>query len=386
MTNQWIDHIKDYSKRSNMSYNEALKCPKCRAEYNLKVGSGKSSGYIRKLIDMNKQQKNDGKLNYKTLDYNKISINPSQDILKRRELQNKSNIPHFPSFNYFKEAVIIVIKSNKTLKKQIKLTPLKKMDLTELKKLIEEYKIDVNEITRVYNNIVDGLINKERDQRIKPTLIKLKVGGSILSSISNYASTVFNGRNDLPPSVRNLLDKKGHKAILKIEMGRTPVDSLLTGALSAFSGGKFGKRVYKNFDELFHLYIKITLDDNKIYALEKNAVISLTKYQYRKNEEVEPVYNFASDLTLNKILENTKNYMGSNFLSYNAVSNNCQDFIVAVFKSNNIGDAGDIDFIKQDTEKLFKKLPVLQKIANFTTDLGGKFDEIAYGAGIKLLF
>jgi hypothetical protein len=372
MTNQWIEHLKNYSKMNNMSYSEALKCPKCRAEYNLKVGSGsKSSGYIRKLIAMKQQQKNDGKLNYNTLDYNRINNDPSKDILKRREQQNnnKKEIRKLNDDEFFQ--LLFTTSFNDT--KEI----LKKMGYN-----LKGLENNIMKRAQQLNNNFD----KEQKQQFYE-LTQVKNGGSIVpSKVSNYISTVFNGRNDLPPSVRNLLDKKGDKIIKSISIGRTPVQSILTGALSAFSGGKFGKRIYKNFDELFHLYIKITLDDNNIYALEKNAVISLTKYQYRNNEEVEPVYNIPSGLTLNKMLENTKNYMGSNFLSYSAVNNNCQDFIVAVFKSNNIGDAKNIEFIKQDTEKLFKKLPVLQKIANFTTDLGAKVDEIAYGAGIKLLF
>lgn len=259
----------------------------------------------------------------------------------------------------------------------------KKQDVKGKDILNNERKLKLDEDEKLINKMTIEAYKRNRERDLAHEFL----GGSIIpSKVSNYISTVFNGRNDLPPSVRNLLDKKGDKMIKSISIGRTPVQSILTGALSAFSGGKFGKRMYKNFDELFHLYIKITLDDNNIYALEKNAVISLTKYQYRNNEEVEPVYNIPSGLTLNKMLENTKNYMGSNFLSYSAVNNNCQDFIVAVFKSNNIGNAKNIEFIKQDTEKLFKKLPVLQKIANFTTDLGAKVDEIAYGAGIKLLF
>ena len=56
------------------------------------------------------------------------------------------------------------------------------------------------------------------------------------------------------------------------------------------------------------------------------------------------------------------------FFTYNAVSNNCQDFLLAFLQSNNLGNNENYTFLKQDTESLFKRLPVLQKIAKSTTD------------------
>ena len=53
-------------------------------------------------------------------------------------------------------------------------------------------------------------------------------------------------------SAQQVIDTAGDKTIQKIIVKRSPVPKLLTGALSAFSLGKFGKRMYKNFDELFH--------------------------------------------------------------------------------------------------------------------------------------
>ena len=58
------------------------------------------------------------------------------------------------------------------------------------------------------------------------------------------------------------------------------------------------------------------------------------------------------------------------FFTYNAVSNNCQDFLLAFLQPSNIGTPENYTFVKQDTESLFRRLPILQKIAKSTTDLG----------------
>ena len=48
--------------------------------------------------------------------------------------------------------------------------------------------------------------------------------------------------------------------------------------------------------------------------------------------------------------------MGSKYFTYSAKDNNCQDFILAVLKANNIGNEEDYSFVKQDTKSLFENL------------------------------
>ena len=78
-------------------------------------------------------------------------------------------------------------------------------------------------------------------------------------------------------SAQQVIDTAGDKTIKKIFVKRSPVPKLLTGALSAFSLGKFGKRMYKNFDELFHLYCELVLENGKTILVEKNERINILK-------------------------------------------------------------------------------------------------------------
>lgn len=205
-------------------------------------------------------------------------------------------------------------------------------------------------------------------------------------AVQDYGEAVIFGRNDFSPKVRNILKKVGNKMVKSITIKRSPVPSLLTGALSLFSLGKFGKRLERSFDELFHLYIEMTLDDNSRVLLEKNEVINMDiNPKSRPKTESKLVNTQIPQLTINEMLDNTENYMGEkDFFGYSVI-NNCQDFIVAFFKSNNIGDESDITFIKQDTKQLFQNLPYLRKLANTVTDLGAKVNEITTGAGIEEL-
>jgi len=89
-------------------------------------------------------------------------------------------------------------------------------------------------------------------------------------------------------------------------------------------------------------------------------------------------------LTLNTMMTNTEREMGrSKFLGYSAKDNNCQDWLVAVLKSNNIGSGDDISFIKQNTKELFEGLPYLRKLSNTLTNIGAKANAIISGGGIN---
>lgn len=207
----------------------------------------------------------------------------------------------------------------------------------------------------------------------------------IANKAVEYGKAVIYGRNDYPPKVRNILKNVGNQTIKSITIKRTPVSGLITGALSVFSLGKFGKRMERSFDELFHLFIEITLNNNQKVILEKNEVINMeSNPKSRPDTEMKIVNTSIPQITLDEMLNNTEQYMGQkDFFGYSAKDNNCQDFIVSFFKANNIGDESDISFIKQDTKSLFRDLPSLRKLSNTITTIGAKANVITTGKGIE---
>ena len=217
---------------------------------------------------------------------------------------------------------------------------------------------------------------------------KNKLKGGYLPPNLKLAKTVLEGRNDLRPKVRNILSKYGNDIIVNYILKRTPVSSLLRSALSAVSFGEFGKRYKESeYDDLFHLFLELTTQSGKKIIVEKNEVINLEVSQpARPKEEVEDILNFPSGITLNQLLQNTKDRMGqSDFLKYSAKDNNCQDFIINVLDANNIGDESDREFVKQDTDFLFENLPFLRKFSNTVTTIGARANVVTTGAGKKKL-
>jgi len=208
-----------------------------------------------------------------------------------------------------------------------------------------------------------------------------------IKRVSSVAKEVFYGATELPRQVQEILKKYGYEEISSITLMRTPVPQLLTGALSLFSAGKFGERMKENeFDELFHLFLEAKLVNGNRIQVEKNERINmLVNPKSRPKTEIEPIEEtLPSGFNLNTMMANTERFMGKNkFLGYSARDNNCQDFLSAVLRANNLGDGKDIAFIKQDTKSLFEDLPYLRKLSNTLTDIGAKASAVVSGGGVK---
>jgi hypothetical protein len=207
---------------------------------------------------------------------------------------------------------------------------------------------------------------------------------SVSKSVEQYANVVINGRNDYPPKVRTILEKVGNQTITSIVIGRTPVPSVLTSALSLASGGVFGKNLQNSpYDTLFHLFIRCELTNGQTVTMEKNEVINMDiDPPIPPNTQIQNVSNLPEGLTPITILDNAKKIQGGKFFGYSARDNNCQDFILAIFNGSNIGNQEDRAFIKQDTKQLFGNMTGLRKLSNTITDLGAKVNEITTGAGL----
>jgi len=188
---------------------------------------------------------------------------------------------------------------------------------------------------------------------------------------------VIYGASDYAPYVRKILADHGHKKIVRLSAGRKPVDSILTGALNMVSLGQFGKQ--NPYDNLFHLSLNAELEDGTVLSIEKVENINLViNPKAKPNTEFEQIDNFHS-VTLNELMEGGKRILGDNFFKYNASTNNCQTFIMALLKGSGLGTPENYKFIKQDTESIFKGLEKTLGLSVAVTDLGNRASVARYG-------
>jgi hypothetical protein len=128
-------------------------------------------------------------------------------------------------------------------------------------------------------------------------------------------------------------------------------------------------------EKIYHLQVLIRTSRTSL-SLEKTSRITISQYHKRKSLEDMPV-SIPPGLTLNVLLERTRNEMDGRFLTYSARDNNCQDFILAMLKSNNLATPPNILFVKQATQHLFT--PELRKISNTITDIASTADKLIQG-------
>lgn len=77
-----------------------------------------------------------------------------------------------------------------------------------------------------------------------------------------------------------------------------------------------------------------------------------------RSETIEVSIPANDKVTLRQLLLNTREYMGYiKFSNYCAKTNNCQDFILALLSSNHLSSPQLEQFIKQDAEQIFNRLP-----------------------------
>ena len=194
--------------------------------------------------------------------------------------------------------------------------------------------------------------------------------------------------NNFSPKMRKLLQKIGDIPIISMTVGRYPIQSFVRKALNMLSFGKLENILKQlNYDQLFHLFLKIKLSNGDEYTLDKQEVIKLEPYKQKPNTETMNVdmSSLTDVLTINSLLETALKYMGPQpFFSYSGRVYNCQHYIMNILESLKLLTPELKTFIKQDTNQLFEKLPAyVQFISNVSTDLGARANRFLEGEGVK---
>jgi hypothetical protein len=174
---------------------------------------------------------------------------------------------------------------------------------------------------------------------------------------------IINFKELVPQNVKTALNKIGSNKIISARVGRTPVQAIIQGALKTVANVPY--------DDLFHLFIELTLDNGQKWVLEKIERINLVKEDRTKKQGAEFTSSFPVNKSVDELFQNTKNRMGDKFLPYQSASNNCQYFIMGVLDGNGLNNSERTAFVKQDTKAIFEKNPALRKFANTLTDIGG---------------
>ena len=173
--------------------------------------------------------------------------------------------------------------------------------------------------------------------------------------------------------------KKKDAKITSIQLFRRPVEDALTGVMDALTGGSFTK-FFKNtpHDRLFHL--GLIINGKFLLHKQENLTIEQMPSGFRKGKKIElkEVSGFG-DLTFKDLYRRTRERVGEKkFYGYQALKNNCQDFIVDVLDT--IDAKYDKDWVKQDMKSIIKNSPSwFPSLANAVTDSASVVGKVTGG-------
>ena len=186
----------------------------------------------------------------------------------------------------------------------------------------------------------------------------------------------------LPPAARLVLQKYGNRKITSIQIVRTPLASSTRKFLRYISLGTYDYAVRAaDYDKMFHLALVI----NNELCLDKQEVIKLSYTNcIHRNSDVMNV-KLVSEITVNDLIDRTRLFMGNAaFSNYNALHNNCQDFVASVLQANNLLTSDNFAFIKQDAAAVFQNMPSFtERVALFFTDVGASANRLLEGENLS---
>lgn len=206
---------------------------------------------------------------------------------------------------------------------------------------------------------------------------KLK-GDGIIDTIIDKGKDIYNKAKDIVSSAtklnntsRKTLEKFGKQKIKKIIATREVVQKSVTTLINLISAGQLDKEKKKmGYDDFFHIRLYCEMESGAYILLEKNEVVFIYPKTEIKGERL-PIKQSQPNLTLNELVNKTIKYMGEkDFYTYDAFTNNCASFVIAILKANGLWDENDKAFLLQDVKYLKDKLPKTKQVASYITQLG----------------
>lgn len=194
-------------------------------------------------------------------------------------------------------------------------------------------------------------------------------------------------RQDFPPYVRDLIAKYGDRVIDRISVCRKPLNSNLTTLINVVSLGQVNSQLKKlNYDDLFHLFMIIRIDDGTTLLLQKDEVVDM--YMVTQTINVKGGSCIMIDLKdkqikLGDFINKTVRDVGPSIYLYDGQDNNCQVFIINLLKSNGLLTDDYKSFILQDIQTVLSTSPGwLRKIMNLATDSKALLNRLLYGKAL----
>lgn len=208
-------------------------------------------------------------------------------------------------------------------------------------------------------------------------------GDGVVSAIKQRVKSVWEGpSNRASDRLQKFLSDHRNRHVVRAKLGRTPVLKPVDVALNVISAGKYKQKQKElNYDDVYHNYLLVQLDNGVWWKLEKNERVVFAKPTKTDFDNVIADMPLRKETTLPEMFERASKGKEKEFYRYRAGSNNCQEFTRDMIEKNGLLDAGDDRIKLQDSKQLIDTLPGGELIPNTVTDLANIIDRVRHGDG-----
>ena len=173
--------------------------------------------------------------------------------------------------------------------------------------------------------------------------------------------------NKRPRAVNNFLRLHGNKHIRKITVSRTPIGAKIKYVADLITLGGFSANMKKlNYEDVYHLFMLVELDDGTLFRIEKNSRVDITLNDRRLGETMINIDNINH--TLNDMFNNAeKEYGLERLYRYDPFKTNCQVLLVDLISAINKITPQLREYIMQTASALIES-DIIKYLAKMATD------------------
>lgn len=208
-------------------------------------------------------------------------------------------------------------------------------------------------------------------------------------ALSSRLKGITEGPREKPPQrlIKQIDALEGHR-IIKMWVCRKRLKPLWKNLLNALSFGKFNKKQSElGYDQIYHNYMLLELDNGKQYKFEKNHVVELKPVKRSDwNGEIYEV-KVPHGSTIKSLINNATRVNHKDFWQYNGKNNNCQRFVDEIIRDNHIplNDPKAKALVEpQNVSPLIDTLGPLEPVPKLVTDTAGIADRVIHGDSVRI--
>jgi hypothetical protein len=239
-----------------------------------------------------------------------------------------------------------------------------------MEQLLEQVENDINK----YGNVRPATFKKLEKFMKKNQVLE---GKGIVSNVKNYFHKALTSR---PGVVDRLIKQYGDKRVMQVTILRKPVAGGIQKLLNLITLGGFNRaKKEMKYDEVYHLYVNMTLDNGQTIGIEKNQRANVAPAGFpTAGLEASNMLKINCNVLFKDMIEKAEQAGGDTFYRYNAVTANCQRFVSVLLNSSGI--SGSDNFVMQDATQLIKNSG-LRRVAGAITDVAALGERAILGHG-----